>query len=133
MMTYWTAFAVKGHYPREVHCTHKYLGELEPWEAEELMRVLERWFFAYPFQPFSRLFTRRRLFKDQRVLLPVFEPVMPIVELDGLRARLDCFRADDFAHRPHITTRESFVWPRFDRYVLVRGGETFRTWWPRGR
>ncbi len=127
---YWTAFALSGVDPNELHCTHKFLGELSPVMAVTARNRIDAHFSEEPFKPFDAYFGKAALYgqdKDIRVLLPN-EAIDGITELSSLRKRLDPLHLDEHQYSPHITTNQPAVIAPFNRYVLMHGKQLVAEW-----
>jgi len=103
----------------DLHCTHKYLGELDETNLRAVKLILNYYFNKNPFESFEVKFDTEKMFgkeKDERVLTTsaAVSKFFP-----DLRSLLDLFRADDFDYNPHVTTDEEVIKKPFTRYVLV--------------
>lgn len=121
--TYWTCFAYDGHHPDDLHCTHKYLGHLEPNELA-WVRVILDGYFGIGFEPFQVSFDKEEFFGaegETRVLLPSYVD-MDLMLMD-LRFELDQVRADDWPdYKPHVSSPDrDRVSEPFTRYCLMQG------------
>jgi SPP1 gp7 family putative phage head morphogenesis protein len=104
-MKVYTAFLFKGYpNPDTLHCTHKYIGEVDSWMLSVISEIISNYFDKPRVAP-SIVFEQEAFFgedNDVRVLIPKeynkkdFHP--------HLRSALECFRKDDFDYRPHVTT-----------------------------
>lgn len=115
---YCTMFAFEDYHD-DLHCTHKYLGELTDNELKALKIILNFYFDKNPFKSFKAKFDKEKMFgeeKDTRVLI-TSEKVSKF--LPELKTTLDLFREDDFDYSPHITTDEDEIHRPFTRYILV--------------
>ena len=129
---YWTAFAFANMNPDQLHCTHKFLGDLTSSQAKAVEGIIDTYFTRIrPWKPFLATFDNKEWFgedKDVHVLvshdsLNKFYPV--------LRKILDQFRADDFPeYKPHVTCPQN--WKRWENemvnYVFMCGDEILREW-----
>jgi len=71
--TWWTCFYYEGETPSDLHCTHKYFGDIEDKVVKEIKEQIESYFKKKPFKPFQITFNTEKMFgpnKDVRVLTP---------------------------------------------------------------
>lgn len=135
-MKYYTAFVYKNHDPKELHCTHKYLGALDADQATLVISMVDGWFKRTLLNSFPRVaFTEVDLFgpkKDIRVLKPK-EGNGGLSVFDSLRGALDLFRPDDFPKwNAHVSTTDlnSVHIPFFSYALLDNDGTVIREWFP---
>lgn len=126
--TYWTCFAFDGYTPDELHCTHKFLGELNDDQINGIQLLLELGFMEgsslKPSQSIQVTFDTEDFFgesKDVRVLKPSKD--VRSLMLPDLKKVLDEYREDDHEWSPHVTTNMPIVDMPLTRYCLCRGDE----------
>jgi len=122
--TYWTCFYYEGDTPSDLHCTHKFLGDLEDDAVDEIKELLIQYFKKKPFKPFQITFNTEKLFgtdKDVRVLTPT-EYNKENLLLD-LRSKLDKYREDNYSsYKPHVTTKDKVIIDKpFKGFALMFG------------
>jgi hypothetical protein len=125
MTVYWTCFAYEGMHPKDLHCTHKYLGEQSGPHVWDIHEILSFYFYNHTYQVPVVNFNEIQWFDHHRVLLPS-EPVslFPI-----LRKMLDDYRDDDFPYNPHVTCYdEDEINHPFTRYCLMKDCEIITQW-----
>jgi hypothetical protein len=107
--TYWTTFVFSGHDPDDLHCTHKYFGEIDnDKKVERIIKVLDEHFEKNPFKKFTPSFNQEEFFgekKDVRVLRPKkFDPDKFRI---GLKDKLDKIQEDKWPeYKPHVTSAD---------------------------
>ena len=121
--TWWTCFFYEDIDPDELHCTHKYLGELNNKEILEVKNIITSYFEHNKFNPFKVCFNKINFFgeeKNVRVLTPtLYNKDMFLLTL---RKKLNFFRKDNFdSYRPHVTTDKDVVDLPFKGYALLLG------------
>lgn len=131
---YWTCFGLKDKDPKDMHCTHKFLGDLSDSDLIDVKFIIDYfWEQRQPEKPKNVLFNIPVLFgvkHDIPVLVPLEFPAL----LGWVRAQLDFYRDDDFpSYRPHITvdehTADEFIEAKFTHYYLCKGeGDIMRSW-----
>lgn len=123
--SYWTCFYYEDYTPDELHCTHKFLGKQNSQDVKTILKILDNYFKANPFNPFKIVFGKEEMFgpdKDIRVLVPNDTKDKDLFLMD-LRKRLDKFKKDDYPEfRPHVTTVTlNKVDKPFKGYALLYG------------
>lgn len=127
MSNYWTCFAYEGIPPKDLHCTHKYLGEQSDFYFCDIhIDILQYFRYKEEYEPPPVVnFNKIDWFDHIRVLLPS-EPVslFPL-----LREWLDVYRKDDFPYNPHVTCyTEDEINKPFTRYCLMKDDEIITQW-----
>jgi hypothetical protein len=121
--TWWTCFYFEGDTPPDLHCTHKYFGDLEDAAVEEIKELLIQYFDKKPFKPFQITFNKEKMFgpdKDVRVLTPT-EYNKDNLLLD-LRSKFDKIKEDNYpSYKPHVTTDKELLEKPFKGYALMFG------------
>jgi 2'-5' RNA ligase len=138
-MKYYTTFLFAGHPdPNDIHCTHRYLGELDDFELKAVLKLLTDYFAKS--DEFAQLrdieFATPDFFgsdRDIRFLRPHTRLEARVVEalLPDLRAQLDPFAGgfDYGEYKPHVTTERNKITSRIDSYALVgSGGVVIAKW-----
>jgi SPP1 gp7 family putative phage head morphogenesis protein len=129
---YWTTFLIDGADPNELHCTHKFLGELPDADARKVRKAIDERFKAKAMPTLAVEFDRPALFGkngDVPVLIATENTKTEISAFGDLRATLDQFRADDFPeYIPHVTTDRPHLVGSFTGYVLMRGKVPVKRW-----
>lgn len=131
-MKYYTCFTFGSIDPDALHCTHKYLGELDKDDAAIVVDVVHEYFerggrLVFPRAKFDTVW-KFGPNKDTRVLIAK-QIYLPDWWMD-LRFQLDVFRKDDFPeYRPHVTTN---VITRLDEpfsgFALIAGKQPIITY-----
>lgn len=121
-MSFWTCFAYEGIDPNELHCTHKYLGNLTSDQVTYVTALLDFYFRQNPYKTWTEDFFLPADFGREnniRVLLPEnYENYENY--LWNLRKQLDEFRVDDFeGYVPHVTTQADRVNKPLTRYCFM--------------
>lgn len=130
-MAYYTAFLYEGKTPKELHCTHKFLGNIPASEVIEVIKVIDEYFAHKPRTfPLIRFDMTEVFAKSVRVLTPSYSGIKI---LPGLRGYLDCFSRDQYdGYRPHVTCGLAVVDEPFSSYALIGpGGIIVKEWKPR--
>lgn len=127
--TYWTTFCFDNAEPSERHCTHKFLGPLNPLELELLIDDLMEYFEEKPFKHFMAKFDLEDRFGVKKdITVYKASSLAPFDNFADLRKVLDRYRVDDFpVYLPHVTTNEPVV-GFFNRYALMSGKEVLAEW-----
>lgn len=113
-----------------LHCTHHYLGALNPEDLSRVEKVIDSYFIRDRKLP-EASFDRVEFFgekNDIRVLTP--SQSKPEDFFPDLKAKLEKFRPDEFPeYRPHVSTDQL---PKVDRpfshYALISKKGILRTW-----
>lgn len=127
---YYTTFLLAGYDPKDLHCTHKYLGAQTPGDLEAIKGILDGFFQAPHKFPVLR-FEVPRLFgpnRSIRVLSPRrFDP--PTL-FPKLREMLQHFRKDDYDdYTPHVTHATlEVVDLTIVGYALMQGDKVCAQW-----
>jgi hypothetical protein len=127
---YYTCFALDETPHSDLHVTHKFLGNLTPYDVATVLYILSHHFSQHPFEAMEASFSREAWFGPDgktRVLLPAEGITVP-ASWDSLRMSLDTLRKDDYVvWTPHVATpsMESVDGP-FRRYLLCCGDEVVR-------
>jgi hypothetical protein len=133
MRKYYTAFLFEGiDDPKELHCTHKFLGQLSEAEAIVVASGIEEEYREHRFQVPYVQFTRREKFgarKNIPVLLPK-DPGVGELLLPRLKSFLDRFKIDEWAYNPHVSTLATKITMRFGAYALITDGGVIVQQWP---
>lgn len=124
---YWTAFAFEDD-PNDLHCTHKFMGDLDKDQEKLVKAVLDGYFKLKPFKKFKAKFDKEEFFGES-------EDVRVITTSDSkdkfhleLRDMLNPLREDDFDYNPHVTCDEDNLNKEFTRYVLMKGKKILQEW-----
>ncbi|MDB4330334.1 hypothetical protein N9948_01290 [bacterium] len=127
--TFWTTFSFKGTDPKDLHCTHKFLGEQNDPSVKKILITLDNYFSKNPFKSFKTVFGKEEFFGENaevRVLTP-FEYNEKNFLLD-LKNKLNKFMPDDYPdYKPHVTTEtiKRFDFP-ITGYCLLFGNTLLR-------
>jgi len=104
--TFWATFVFKGTSPGDLHCTHKFFGEMEDSSVKSILSTLDKYFSKNPFKTFKTVFNKEEFFgqdKNIRVITPVF--INKSNFLVDLRDKLQKYKPDDYPeYLPHVTT-----------------------------
>lgn len=129
MNKWYSAFLFRGITSKQLHVTHKFLGDQTEENTVDIVDILDDYFSA-PRRVPQVVFNKEAFFgenSDQRVLLPqggTAELLLP-----DLREILDPYRRDDFTeYLPHVTTNLDTVQHSMDRYALMCDGRVVRFW-----
>lgn len=124
MPKYYTTFLFRGvTNPRTLHCTHKYLGELNAQDLN-LVEYLLAEYFQIPRRAPLWLFTIEDFFGPQKDIRVLKVPPFFTDPLASLREKLSKIRKDDYPYTPHVTTgTREFLDIKMDRYALVSNEE----------
>lgn len=118
-MKFYTAFIFDTPYA-DLHCTHKYLGELTDEQLEEILELLEDFFVSKPRELPRVRFDQRDWFGHRRNIA-----VLTPSESEGdffleLREQLHRFRPEDYAEfRPHVSTALECIDIPFRGFALM--------------
>lgn len=123
--TWWTCFYYAGDTPSDLHCTHKYFGDLEDESIEKVKKSLKQYFEKKSFKPFQVTFNKEEMFgpdKDTRVLTPTeFNKEDMLLDL---KSKLDKIKADKYdTYQPHVTTDKDLLEKPFKGYALMFGDD----------
>lgn len=121
---YFTAFLFKSSRLADVHCTHKYFGELSLAEAKVVGDVIRSYFQRNGgFHPFMLKFEGVDVFGGGDKRVRVLKAFGSVQRYQNLRATLDLIRPDDYPDWvPHITTmRDGPIESPFGCYALMSG------------
>ena len=128
--TWWTCFYYENNTPDELHCTHKYFGDLEETEIETIKSIIKDYFKDNPFKSFQVTFHKEEFFgkdNDIRVLTPT-DYNKELFLLD-LKSKLDNIKEDKFdTYRPHVTTNRDLVDLPFKGYALLFGDDIIQNY-----
>lgn len=126
---YWTCFYYEGFTPNQLHCTHKFFGDLSKNELESVIKIMDKHFNSTPFEKFKVTFGKEEMFgpdKDVRVLIPVDNKNYNKF-LIPLRDKLNKYRTDDYdSYKPHVTTSMNKVDLPFKGYAFMYGEDFIR-------
>jgi len=127
MSNYCTMFGYSDHHD-DLHCTHKYLGDLSTKEVLEVSKIIDDYFKDNPFTSFSPVFEEEDFFgpNNEVRVLKAKNPKSDFL-LD-LKKKLDKFRKDDYSYNPHVTTDLDKVSKSVTRYILTREDDIVREW-----
>lgn len=132
-MKYYTAFLYKDKSPSELHCTHKYFGELTEANVTSVIAHIDVYLDTNTWVEPKVAFTIKDKFGakyDTNVLKPAKTEQAEERLLPRLRSILDKFKRDQFkSYRPHVTCDLESLSEPFDRYALVgSGGVIIKEW-----
>jgi len=123
--TWWTCFYYSGHTPPDLHCTHKYFGDLEDEAVDKIKELLKQYFSKKPFKAFQVTFNQEKMFgpeNDTRVLIPTKYNKENFM-LD-LKNKLDIYKDDKHgSYKPHVTTDKPLIEMPFKGYALLFGDD----------
>lgn len=132
---YWTCFGFEKIDPAKMHCTHKFLGELDFNDLCWVKNIVDDYFsMRKPPKPKTIIFSEPEYFgkdNDILVLLPKERPPL----LSWLRVQLDQFRDDDFyPYKPHISVDSDWdlnkaLGADFTHYYLCEGDGNILMQW----
>lgn len=120
---YCTMFALAEDH-EDLHCTHKFLGNLTPNQVKAVEVILKLYFEKNPFESFKVKFDKEKFFGENEDIRVLGTSESNEKFLKDLRKTLDIFRDDDFGYNPHITTDElSVINKPFTRYLFTCGDD----------
>jgi len=131
---YCTMFGFAGVPLKALHCTHKFLGDLDDDQAAEAAWIIRRWFDTNGAYRPAVEFNEPAMFgpQAQTRVLRAADPG-DLQQFAPLRERLDPLRQDNYgSYEPHVTTQvHREVTLPIDRYVLSYDYEPIYTTWLR--
>lgn len=109
-MKCYTAFVfaqdVKG--VENLHCTHKYFGDVDEKEVDDITNTISLYFkWANPKMPTNWCFDAIDFFDESTVVLRSLA-YLPFMDL---RAELDRFAKDKYDYKPHVTIVKGLMKP----------------------
>lgn len=134
---YWTCLSFVGHHPKDMHCTHKFLGSLQDETLSYVLITINHFIEDLRDnkqfdEDYLLRFSRREFFgedEDIPVLVPDKGSTEIFDKLSLLRSELDKFRDDDFGeYSPHVTTDEEYFSGRVGKYALMKGEKILAEW-----
>jgi len=126
-----TMFGLQNQNHMDLHCTHKYFGELEPHLVMRVIDLLDGWFAKRPYRTIQIPFDQEDWFGPGQVIRVLrCDPRFNQQLLPDLKHVLDRFHEDTYGkYKPHITTdRLNRINIPFDRYLFVVDGKIIRTY-----
>ena len=122
---YFTNFGFKGYALTEFHCTHLYLGEVQPTTLAEIMNVLENFFRTREVSSFEVSFDQLEILNGRLVLASNLREFPK--QYTELFTKLTRIQPSEHNFYPHVTLKVDDSKTTFhgiiNRYVLVEKKE----------